>query len=116
MEENVNDILGVTNATHSSPEVSKDNTFEGNDVMPSAKVNLNVAETTLCTIATISLIIGILALIVLMAIAAIEESWVFFLIGLGVFLLYFVQWAFLRVFVNISLKLDKLNILNKLVK
>ena len=66
----------------------------------------NRAENILYVCSLISLIVGIIALIASVAIAIDEEIWLAFGIGIFVFLTSLVEYAFVKVFVNISYKLD----------
>ena len=74
---------------------------------------LNAAEKTLSTFGGIILGLGIVAFLILLVAAFNEESWTLFFIGFGIFIVNMLEWASIRVFVNISLKLDKLNLLKK---
>ena len=72
------------------------------------------AEKTLNTIAKITLILGIVTFCIcfFIAIAATKDygfEWGAFGYGIGVLIASIVSWAFTRVFVNISIKLNKLN-------
>ena len=66
------------------------------------------SETTLNACAVILLIIGILVLIVTSFVAIDQKSWSLFGIGLGIFLTFLIEYAFAKVIVNISCKLNKL--------
>ena len=67
------------------------------------------AEYYLNKCSQILLICGIIAFVVLFITAIVEKSWSLFGIGVGVLFATIGNWSFFRVFVNISLKLDKLN-------
>lgn len=69
------------------------------------KIN-NKAENILYDCSVITLIVGIIAFIASIPIAIIEEIWFAFGIGVFVFLASLVEYAFVKVFVNISYKLD----------
>lgn len=72
------------------------------------------AEKILGIFALILLIIGIITFFILTIAAIEEEEWVLFGYGLGVFLGTLIEYAFTKVFVNISHKLDKIaNLLKK---
>lgn len=65
------------------------------EVNPSAEGVVNV-------IALVNLIIGILGFVVLLIVALSEEEWLFFGIGAAALVVGIVEWAFLKVLVNIS--------------
>ena len=69
----------------------------------------NRSETTLNACAVILLIIGILGLIITTVIAVDQQSWSLFGVGLGAFLTILLEYAFAKVIVNISNKLNGLN-------
>lgn len=65
------------------------------EVNPSAEGVVNV-------IASLNLIIGILGFIVLLIVAISIEEWLYFGIGAAALVVGIVEWAFLKVLVNIS--------------
>ena len=70
------------------------------------------AEKTLKTIAIITLVLGIVTFFICFIVAATADygfEWGAFGYGIGVLIASIVSWAFTRVFVNISIKLNKLN-------
>ena len=70
------------------------------------------AEKTLKTIAIITLVLGIVTFFICFIVAATADygfEWGAFGHGIGVLIASIVSWAFTRVFVNISIKLNKLN-------
>lgn len=72
----------------------------------------NSAEKTLGLIALLLLVAGFIAFIALWIAAAevnvFRFEWSLFGIGIGIFISSMVNWAFIRVFINISIKLNKL--------
>ena len=79
---------------------------EENSKSPKQTTINNRAENILYVCSLISLIVGIIALIASVAIAIDEEIWLAFGIGILVFLTSLIEYAFVKVFVNISYKLD----------
>jgi len=70
--------------------------------------NSNAPEQTLSTIATITLGIGIIASIILFFVGISEEP--LLLLGIPIFMLpILMYWAFVKVFVNISMSLKEIN-------
>ncbi len=65
------------------------------------------SENTLNVCAVVLLIIGIIVFAILSFIAIDNESWTLFGIGAGVFFSFLIEFAFAKVLVNISRKLDK---------
>ena len=81
-------------------------TFEVN---PSAEGIVNV-------IALINLLIGIFVFLILMVVAVSEEEWLYFGIGSAALLIGIIEWAFLKVFVNISRSLYNISTTIKEIK
>lgn len=67
------------------------------------------AEGVVNSVATINLIIGIVVGVLMIPISMSHESWALFGIGVGVFFVCLVGWAFLKLLVNISHSLYNIN-------
>ena len=95
-----NDFAKVQNIYENE---SRKNTF---DVVP------NPVENTLSIFAIVLLAFGLVAFIGLWVAAShanpFHFEWYLFAIGIGVLINSMVSWAFIRVFINISIKLDKI--------
>lgn len=74
----------------------------------------NSAEGIVKTFASVALIAGIIAFVVTLIVAFSAEEWPLIGTGLGLLIVGLFAYAFTKVFVNISYKLDKIaNLLNK---
>ena len=74
----------------------------------------NSAEGIVKTFAMIALVAGIIAFVVTLIVAFIVEEWSLIGTGIGLFVVGLFAYAFTKVFVNISYKLDKIaNLLTK---
>lgn len=67
------------------------------------------AEGVVNSVATINLVIGIVVGVMMIPISLSRESWALFGIGVGVFFVCLVGWAFLKLLVNISHNLYNIN-------
>lgn len=106
-----NPFLAAMNAEKptSTPPVEDTIAVSKYSVNPAAENTVNVVAVVLLVIGIIGAAVGLIGGLVMFAEDEAGTGWAFFGIGLALFLTGLLEWAFLKVFVNISRNLYNIN-------